>query len=203
MKVYAEVSIPGESTTSRKKTPVDMEREVNPEWNFTIDYVIKESTIQQSDTKLFCKKSFKEDGFIGEVKIPVRSLFDMGLKTEEVISYQVGGTSNGKLNILYSFGETVLVQRETANGLGKGSKKGSKKGFWWRNGVKVVLEGVIHMLGDTDTDDECEFQVISRDVHVDEDETHGSGVWGDVLVVDDDDGDGDEDDDKSVLVTDC
>ncbi|KAL0391715.1 UNVERIFIED_CONTAM: hypothetical protein Sradi_2394300 [Sesamum radiatum] len=173
MKVYAKVSIQGESRTT-KKTPADMEGETNPRWNFPIEYTISESTVCQPGIgiaiKLYCKRTLGRDGFVGEVNIPVKSLFDMGLTADKILSYQVGGTAKGRLNILYSFGEKVLVRKPCG----------------WKNavgvGFLVLLGGALLLLGDKCSDDECgdvPALPVSRDVH----------------IVQHDDGDEDEDGD--------
>ncbi|CAI9764042.1 unnamed protein product [Fraxinus pennsylvanica] len=49
MKVFAKVSIQGQSKTT-KKTPADMEGEKNPVWNFSTEYTIGEAAVQQEGT---------------------------------------------------------------------------------------------------------------------------------------------------------
>ncbi|KAL0432187.1 UNVERIFIED_CONTAM: Ubiquitin-fold modifier 1 [Sesamum latifolium] len=161
MKVYAKVSIRGESRTT-KKTPADMEGETNPRWNFPIEYTISESAVRQPGIriaiKLYCKRTLGRDRFVGEVNIPIKSLFDMGLKADKILSYQVGGTVEGRLNILYSFGEKVLVRKPSG----------------WKNavgiGFLVLLGGALLLLGDKCGDDDESGDVpalpVSRDVHI-------------------------------------
>ncbi|KAL2241821.1 UNVERIFIED_CONTAM: hypothetical protein Sindi_0300100 [Sesamum indicum] len=181
MKVYAKVSIRGESRTS-KKTPADMEGKTNPRWNFPVEYTISESTVRQPGIriaiKLYCKRTLGRDRFVGEVSIPVKSLFDMGLKANKILSYQVGGTAEGRLNILYSFGEKVLVRKPSG----------------WKNavgvGFLVLLGGALLLLGDkcSDDDDDESGDVpalpVSRDVHIvqhdDGDEDEDGDVFYDV-----------------------
>ncbi|KAG8389733.1 hypothetical protein BUALT_Bualt01G0009400 [Buddleja alternifolia] len=142
MKVFAKVSIEGESKTS-KKTPVDMVGETNPRWNFPIDYTISNSAVQKSgmnlSIKLFCRRTFA-DRYVGEVNIPIKSLFDKGFKADKILSYRVDGTSNGRLNILYSFGEKFLVSNDSD--------------LDWKSalevGFLVLLGGVVLLLEDDD-----------------------------------------------------
>ncbi|KAK4433677.1 protein SRC2 [Sesamum alatum] len=175
MKVYAKVSIRGESRTS-KKTPADMVGVTNPRWNFPIEYTISESAVRQPGIriaiKLYCKRTFRSDGFVGEVNIPVKSLFDMGLQAEEILSYQVGGTAEGRLNILYSFGEKVLVRKPSG----------------WKNavgvGFLVLLGGALLLLGDKCADESGDVPAlpVARDVHVVQHEEDDDGdVFYDVL----------------------
>ncbi|KAG8389708.1 hypothetical protein BUALT_Bualt01G0006800 [Buddleja alternifolia] len=145
MKVFAKVSIEGESKTS-KKTPADMVGETNPRWNFPIEYRISDSAVQKSgislSIKLFCRSTFA-DKYVGEVNIPIKSLFDKGIKADKILSYRVDGTSNGRLNILYSFGEKFLVRNDS--------------NLDWKSalevGFLVLLGGVILLLEDDDDDD--------------------------------------------------
>ncbi|KAI3464471.1 hypothetical protein Pfo_021134 [Paulownia fortunei] len=115
MKVYAKLSIKGESKT-KKRTPVDREGETNPTWNFTIEYIIGEAAVQKQGLdlliQLYCKRTFG-GRFIGEVSIPIKSLFDEGMRAQAVLSYSVGGTPSGRMNILCSFGEKIVVQKRS------------------------------------------------------------------------------------------
>ncbi|KAL2467688.1 Uncharacterized protein Fot_51232 [Forsythia ovata] len=112
MKVYAKVSIKGESKTT-KKTPVDIEGESNPKWNFSMEYTIGEAAVQQEgidlSIKLYCKRTLG-DRFIGEVNLPLKKLFDNGI-SDENISCTVAGTPRGILNISYRFGERIFVKK--------------------------------------------------------------------------------------------
>ncbi|XP_057793064.1 protein SRC2 homolog [Salvia miltiorrhiza] len=110
MKVYAEISLNGKSETS-KRTTVDLAGETNPKWNFPLDYTVNEASLRTPGlelvVKLFCQRTLG-DRYIGEVKISVKSLFDSGPRVENALTYAVG-TGDGKLNILYSFGNTFMV----------------------------------------------------------------------------------------------
>ncbi|XP_047961815.1 protein SRC2 homolog [Salvia hispanica] len=113
MKVYAEVSINGEPDTSRLTT-VDTEGETNPRWNFPLEYTIEEASLQNPElvvgVKLYCERTLG-DRYIGEVNISVKGLFDYGPRGENVLSYTVDGAGNGKLNILYSFGNKFMAPK--------------------------------------------------------------------------------------------
>ncbi|XP_022856817.1 uncharacterized protein LOC111377900 [Olea europaea var. sylvestris] len=113
MKVYAEVSINGISKTA-KKAEVDKKNECSPCWNCTIGYTIGERAVQQETgveiaIKLFCKRTLG-DRYIGEVKLPLKSLFENG-PTAQNISYVVDGTASGTLVISYRFGEMIVVKK--------------------------------------------------------------------------------------------
>ncbi|KAG6390368.1 hypothetical protein SASPL_148102 [Salvia splendens] len=113
MKVYAEVSINGESKTS-KRTTVDKDRGTNPRWICSLDYTFKEASLQNQGllvvVKLYCERTL-EDRYIGEVKLPVKALFDYGPRVENVLTYTVDGAGDGKLNILYSFGNMFMAPK--------------------------------------------------------------------------------------------
>ncbi|KAG8389713.1 hypothetical protein BUALT_Bualt01G0007300 [Buddleja alternifolia] len=157
MKVFAKVSIEGELKTS-KKTPVDMVGKTNPRWNFPIEYTINDSAVQKSgmnlSIKLFCRRTFA-DRYVGEVNIPIKSLFDKGVKADKILSYGVDGTSYGRLNILYSFGEKFLVSNDSD--------------LDWKSalevGFLVLLGGVVLLLEDDDDDDAPALQS-SSNVHI-------------------------------------
>lgn len=123
MKVYAKVSVNGIPNT-RMKTHVDMAGETNPRWNFCVEYTLDEAAVRSEAAglevvvKLYCERLF-EDRFIGEVKIAVKSLFDDGrgsvMGSGVAVSYGVGGTRQGRLNIIYSFGEMFLEPVPTSS----------------------------------------------------------------------------------------
>ncbi|KAK6115554.1 hypothetical protein DH2020_007823 [Rehmannia glutinosa] len=155
MKVYAKVSIKGgETKTSKKKTPVDMEGETNPTWNFPIEFTISESAIQHPADikiviKLYCDRTFGDKG-VGKVIIPLKSLFDMGLKSDRVLSYQVAGTPNGRLNISYNFGDQTFFV-------------GTPWGSRWKNALGVefwvgLSEMMLSLVDIFDDDDDYYYE---------------------------------------------
>ncbi|KAG8378309.1 hypothetical protein BUALT_Bualt08G0124000 [Buddleja alternifolia] len=156
MKVYVKVSLKGSESKTSQKTPVDKHGDVNPRWNFPIQYTLSESTVQQAGVnvvvKLYCRRTLG-DKLIGEVNIPVKSLFDKGLKAEKIMSYGVAGTPNGRLNILYCFGERFWVEKSS------GWKK-TALGV----GFLVLVGGALILLGGED-DESDDVKVNSRDVH--------------------------------------
>ncbi|KAL6496776.1 hypothetical protein OROHE_027308 [Orobanche hederae] len=116
MKVYAEVNLlNGESQTS-KRTAVDMVGETNPRWDFTLQYTINEADVVRESklevvVKLYCERTLR-DLYVGEVKILVKSFFDSGLMgAVNELSYGVDGTPEGRLNMLYSFGDMFSVEK--------------------------------------------------------------------------------------------
>ncbi|KAL8482082.1 hypothetical protein ACS0TY_028287 [Phlomoides rotata] len=137
MEVYARVSVKGEPKTTQK-TPVDTRGETNPRWNFPVQFTISESSLRQPGVtvmvKLMCNRSLG-DKLVGEVNIEVKNLFELGLKADKILSYGVVGTTKGRLNVLYSFGEKVVVKRPSG----------------WRSAVEVgfflVVGGALILLG--------------------------------------------------------
>ncbi|XP_047961833.1 protein SRC2 homolog [Salvia hispanica] len=125
MKVYAEVSLNGEPNTSMRTT-VDTAGERNPRWDFPLNYTINKASLRNPGlevvVKLYCQRILG-DKFIGEVKIPVKGLFDSGPKAKNELSFNVAGAGDGRLNILYSFGKTFTEQETSA------WKKALKVGF--------------------------------------------------------------------------
>ncbi|KAG6435963.1 hypothetical protein SASPL_100844 [Salvia splendens] len=72
------------------------------------DYTVSEATVSLVvRVRLMCKRMLG-DRLVGKVKIPVKSLFDMGRMSRKILSYEVAGTPEGRLNLLYSFSETML-----------------------------------------------------------------------------------------------
>ncbi|KAF3675693.1 putative cytochrome 93A1-like [Capsicum annuum] len=75
MKVYAKVSVAGKS----KCTEVDLENGTNPKWNTPFKFIIPEENIIQAQGKisikieLFCKRSLKQDKYVGEVNLSLDS----------------------------------------------------------------------------------------------------------------------------------
>ncbi|XP_057793066.1 protein SRC2-like [Salvia miltiorrhiza] len=133
MKVYAKVSLEGEANTSL----VDNEGGTNPRWNFVVNYMVSESTVRRHGVnvvvQLWCKRTLG-DRFIGDVMIPVKELFDMGLRSESVVSYDVAGTPEGTLDLMYSFSERMVVRKPPS---------------WWTTalGCLVLVGGVMLLLG--------------------------------------------------------
>ncbi|KAH6832843.1 hypothetical protein C2S53_014354 [Perilla frutescens var. hirtella] len=114
MKVYCKVSL-NEQPESMKKSKSDKRGGVNPRWDFTVDYTLTENAVQLPGAnlvvKLYCKRSLTRDKPIGEVRISIKSLFDMGIRSHDnkCVTYCVQGTQYGQLSIQYSFGEKTAV----------------------------------------------------------------------------------------------
>ncbi|KAL2503540.1 soybean protein regulated by cold-2 [Abeliophyllum distichum] len=118
MKVHARVSI-GSDPETEKRTPTDKHGETNPAWNFTLNYTISESMIQNYNTmlviKLYCKRKLG-DRYIGEVHTPMKELFDCAYHTDgtAVMTFPVQKgcvNSQGALRISYRFGEKVMIDK--------------------------------------------------------------------------------------------
>ncbi|KAL1543865.1 hypothetical protein AAHA92_20784 [Salvia divinorum] len=154
MKVYAKISLKGTSKAA-VKTPVDIEGDTNPRWNFAVDYTVSESKVQGHGlnlvVKLMCKRTLG-DRLVGEVKIPVKDLFQMGLKSQSVLSYPVAGTREGRLDLMYSFSERMLARRPWKTALDT-------------VGFLVLVGGALLLGGDTDAGDEDEDPKPHVEVH--------------------------------------
>lgn len=104
MTAYAKVSVGGIT----RETPVDWEGENNPTWNSEFVFDIKESYLEQGGldvvVNLFRTKILKGDKFVGQVRIPVKNLFQKKkLEAHKSLTYPISGTPYGKLNIRYRF----------------------------------------------------------------------------------------------------
>ncbi|KAL6320816.1 hypothetical protein AAG906_008816 [Vitis piasezkii] len=109
MKVYAQLSIPGNPQIKRE-TPVDTEGETNPAWNYTIGFTIGNQAVEYQGVvfviKLYCSRTLG-DRYIGEVSLSFKDLFDGAAPTSQ-------GRSSGivrVLNFSYSFGDIVMVKK--------------------------------------------------------------------------------------------
>ncbi|XP_057793065.1 protein SRC2 homolog [Salvia miltiorrhiza] len=145
MKVYAKVSLKGESKTT-KKSHVDYEGGTNPRWNFVAHYTVSESTVRRPGlsvtVKLVCRRTLG-DRFVGKVKIPVKSLFDMGQKSRKILSYDVAG--GGRLNLLYSFSDRMFVRQPSS---------GWKTAFETVGFLVLVGGAMLLLAGDSDRDED-------------------------------------------------
>ncbi|KAL1543869.1 protein SRC2 [Salvia divinorum] len=138
MKVYAVVSLNREYETMRETT-VDKYGNTNPRWNFPFVYSFNGSYLRQPGldvvVDLFCERTLG-DKLVGQVIIPVKSLFDRGLRSQRSLSYPISGTRYAKLNILYCFEETAKPpRRRTAS---------------WEDGdgLDILVRGLSLMTGD-------------------------------------------------------
>ncbi|CAI9778111.1 unnamed protein product [Fraxinus pennsylvanica] len=118
MKVHARVSI-GSNPETEKRTPTDTHGETNPAWNFTLNYTISESMVQNYNTvlviKLYCKRKLG-DRYIGEVHTPMKELFDYAYSSggSAVTTFPVQKgcvNSQGELRISYRFGEKAAIDK--------------------------------------------------------------------------------------------
>ena len=119
MKVYAEVSLNGIPETTTKSN-VDKQGKTNPTWSFVVDYTVSEAAVQLPGAnlvvKLLCKRTMG-DKPIGEVKIPLKNLFDTAHESadqDKIRNYHVEGTPHGVLTISYSFGQKMAVVPDQA-----------------------------------------------------------------------------------------
>ncbi|XP_047975154.1 protein SRC2-like [Salvia hispanica] len=116
MKVYAKVSL-NEETGTTKKTNVDTVGGLNPRWNFPVGYTISESAFTgqqgavQVVVKLYCDRTLG-DKCLGEVRIPIESVFDFWVRGVYEMSYWVAGTRYGSLDISYSFGDVFYFMEQ-------------------------------------------------------------------------------------------
>ncbi|KAH6782712.1 hypothetical protein C2S51_008005 [Perilla frutescens var. frutescens] len=118
MKVYAEVSLNGIPETTMK-SDVDERGKTNPTWSFVTGYTVSEAAVQLPGinlvVKLLCKRTLG-DKLVGEVKIPLKNLFDVARDSDQdkIRSYDVEGTSDGVLNISYSFSQKMAAVPDRA-----------------------------------------------------------------------------------------
>nr|GLL44338.1 protein SRC2-like [Ipomoea trifida] len=118
MEVYCKVSI-GSNPRMEKRSPADRHGEINPAWNFSMEYTILEEMIQHPNTmfviKLYCKRMMG-DRYVGEVHAPLKDLFDYAYNSggSAVVSYPVrkgSANSQGFLRFSYRFGQRVSVEK--------------------------------------------------------------------------------------------
>ncbi|KAH6799939.1 hypothetical protein C2S52_000403 [Perilla frutescens var. hirtella] len=140
MKAYAEVWIDGRPSTATK-TDTDMVRELNPRWDFVAEFNVMEADVRLPGgnlaVKIWSKSSLGQDIFVGDVRIPIKSLFDMGLHSQELVRYDVENTtSNWVLYISYSFGPRIKIafpslspSHEVTRGHGYSSSHGHDSGY--------------------------------------------------------------------------
>ncbi|CAK9152802.1 unnamed protein product [Ilex paraguariensis] len=113
MKVYATVTVKAHCT----KTPVDMTGGTNPVWEFQAKFLIPKSSLRpQDDTmltiRLYYKRSRGGDGYIGEVRVPLKELFQRSNQgRDEVFETRVVADPMQQLNFSYKF--TRLTNTET------------------------------------------------------------------------------------------
>ncbi|WKA07325.1 hypothetical protein VitviT2T_025167 [Vitis vinifera] len=146
MKVYAQLSIPGNPQIKRE-TPVDTEGETNPAWNSTIRFTIGNQAVEYQGVvfviKLYCSRTLG-DRYIGEVSLSFKDLFDGAAPTSQgrssgIVSYPVkrgGADSQGVLNFSYSFGDIVMVKKPSLFS----TRNLAAAGFFI---MKVVLEATL------------------------------------------------------------
>ncbi|CAI9112049.1 OLC1v1012420C1 [Oldenlandia corymbosa var. corymbosa] len=77
MKVFGEVSIDGEPQVT--KTPVDYVGGINPRWNMKTPFILSEESVKGDHMlviRLLCERSFRRPKYVGEVKLPLKQLFE-------------------------------------------------------------------------------------------------------------------------------
>lgn len=115
MDVYAVIKIDGDHNlkSSKHKTPTDKDCGTNPKWNFPVQFTVDDAAAQQNRLTLVVKiKSDRtlSDKEIGEVKVPIKELWDGfgDAKETKHASYSVttpSGKVKGTLDFSYKFGE--------------------------------------------------------------------------------------------------
>ncbi|CAK9139851.1 unnamed protein product [Ilex paraguariensis] len=129
MKVYARLTV-NDDTRTLAETPVDMIGGTNPVWNYSAKYIIDKSAIRRQDDtmltiRLYYKRSRGGDGYIGEVRVPLKELFQRSNPgREEVFETSVGADPMQQLKFSYTF--TTMTNTETT---------GSD---WMKKSVKLV-----------------------------------------------------------------
>ncbi|CAK9139853.1 unnamed protein product [Ilex paraguariensis] len=115
MKVYARVTVNDDGSTL-VKTPVDKTGGTNPVWEFQAKYIINKSAFRpQDDTmltiRLYYKRSRGGDGYIGEVRVPLKELFQRSNQgRDEVFETRVVADPMQLLNFSYKFTRMTNTQ---------------------------------------------------------------------------------------------
>ncbi|KAL1543870.1 protein SRC2 [Salvia divinorum] len=106
MKVFAVVSVNGFTGT----TNTDRDGETNPTWDFPFVFNLSEAHLQRGPgvdavVDLYCETTLGGDKIVGRAVIPVKTLFDRGIKSKSSLGFPVAGTASGRLYIRYCFEE--------------------------------------------------------------------------------------------------
>ncbi|XP_071700881.1 protein SRC2-like [Rutidosis leptorrhynchoides] len=105
--------------TTEKRTPVDKHGQTNPAWNYTMKYVVGDSSVEHYGTvlviKLYCKRKLG-DRYIGEVHKSLKDLYEYACTTggSAVVCYPVlkgSIESQGQLCFSYRFGDKVSIEK--------------------------------------------------------------------------------------------
>ncbi|GFQ02440.1 hypothetical protein PHJA_002387900 [Phtheirospermum japonicum] len=116
-KVYATVSIGG---AHEKRTPTDRHGEANPAWNYKMRFTLRESMVRHCNTmlvvKLFGRRRFGWDRYIGEVHTPLKELFDYAASSggSAILGLPVMKgcvASQGGVRFSYRFGDKIVIDK--------------------------------------------------------------------------------------------
>ncbi|MBA0616541.1 hypothetical protein Godav_016583 [Gossypium davidsonii] len=116
MDVYAVVSLKGDSSKQKLKTPVHKDCGKNPNWNFPVKFTVDESLAKNNKLsikfKIMCERILG-DKELGVVNVPVKELLDSPGDggSMKFVSFQVrkpSGKPEGTLDFSYKFGDKVL-----------------------------------------------------------------------------------------------
>lgn len=115
MDVYAVVSLKGDSSKQKLKSPVHKDCGKNPNWNFPVKFTVDESLAKNNKLnikfKITCERILG-DKELGEVNVPVKELLDSPGDggSMKFVSFQVrkpSGKPEGTLDFSYKFGDKV------------------------------------------------------------------------------------------------
>ncbi|KAL3379127.1 hypothetical protein AABB24_000043 [Solanum stoloniferum] len=127
MKVYAKVSIAGMSGC----TEVDLVNKTNPDWNTRICFYVPEKDIIRGYVdaviKLFCKRSYSDDKYVGELNLTMIRPFKKGECNLSVRRNDSNrNESFGTLKYSYELGDKILVvQDDSSSSLSSSSSSSS------------------------------------------------------------------------------
>ncbi|KAK4706337.1 hypothetical protein R3W88_034099 [Solanum pinnatisectum] len=113
MKVYAKVSIAGNS----ERTEPDLVNKINPEWNKTFRFIVPEINIIQAQGKisvkieLFCQRSLSDDKYVAEVNLSLDSQCPKSCNTclVDISGSNYKSSSFGTLMYSSVLGEKLIV----------------------------------------------------------------------------------------------
>ncbi|GKV18543.1 hypothetical protein SLEP1_g28907 [Rubroshorea leprosula] len=109
MSVYADVTISGDPQT-KLEIPADENCGSNPNWNYTITFIVEETAAQQMNLVIrLVSDRLLHDKDIGEVRVPIKQFLDC---KEEVSDHNVrlpNGEEKGKLKLCCKIGKKFSV----------------------------------------------------------------------------------------------
>ncbi|KAG5628377.1 hypothetical protein H5410_000094 [Solanum commersonii] len=116
MKVYAKVSIAGMSGC----TEVDLVNKTNPDWNTRFLFYVPEKDIVRGYVdaviELFCKRSFSDDKYVGQLNLTMIKPFKKGECNLSVRRNDSNSNESfGTLKYSYELGDKILVVQDSSS----------------------------------------------------------------------------------------